>query len=399
MIEMAQDTSNPTIIKVIGVGGGGCNAVDRMIEAKMTSVQFIAINTDLQALNRSKASTQIQLGETTTRGLGAGADPEKGQAAAEEDADKLKEILSDADMVFITAGMGGGTGTGAAPVVARIAREQGCLTVAVVTKPFNFEGPKRLKQAELGIGALIDHVDTLITIPNQNLLGLVDKKMSITDCFHIADSVLTQGVRGISDLITKTGTINVDFADVKTVMASKGNAVMGMASAKSGEQNVVELAEKVITNPLIEGASIEGASGLLINITHGHGTSLHDLDEIIKTITAKTDSHADIITGFVLDETMENEINITVIATGFNKGKTIYRKDMFKDDENNPSMVEAEEGSEENDSQERKIHFLSREDFEEEELILDEPYEGGKVSPLHNVSDFEIPTFLRKKAQ
>ena len=407
MIEIAQENANPTLIKVIGVGGGGCNAVNRMIESKMTNVEFIAINTDLQALNRSKAAHKLQLGVNTTKGLGAGANPEIGQASGEEDIDNIKTILSGSNMVFITAGMGGGTGTGAAPVVAKVAKELGCLTVAVVTKPFNFEGPKRMKQAEMGINELIGSVDTLITIPNQNLLALVDKKMSVSDCFQIADSVLMQGVRGISDLISITGTVNVDFSDVNTVMAKKGNAVMGMASTKNGQQSGIEVAEKVIANPLIEGVSIEGATGLLINITHGSETSLHELDEIIKIISSKADPHADIVTGLVEDDTIDNDIRITVIATGFNQGKTVYSRDMFaqkEEKENSPNPSPSPEEMDKNlEESERQIKFLSSEELDnlKDETILDQPYEGNDQlkSDFNTDDDFEIPAFLRKKAQ
>ena len=410
MIEMVQENTNPTVIKVVGIGGGGCNAVNRMIEANMSHVEFIAVNTDSQALGQSRAPHKLQLGRHITKGLGAGSDPDKGQAAAEEDLDNIKSILSDANMVFITAGMGGGTGTGAAPVVAKVAKELGVLTVAVVTKPFNFEGPKRMKQAEAGINELIGYVDTLITIPNQNLLGLVDKKMSVSECFQIADSVLMQGVRGISDLITTSGTINVDFADVNTVMAKKGNAVMGMASTKKGQHSGIEVAEKVITNPLIEGISIEGASGLLINITHGRDNALHELDEIIKVISSKADPHADIITGFVEDENLENEIRITVIATGFNEGKTLYSREMFEDSQRPvapgargaelDSQKETEEGG---DTEDRQIKFLSNEELDSlnDETVLDQPYSGNDQlrSDFNADDDYEIPTFLRKKAQ
>ena len=405
MIEMVQENLNPTVIKVVGVGGGGCNAINRMIEANVSNVEFVAANTDLQALDRAKATNKVQLGIQTTKGLGAGANPEVGQNSAEEDVDSIKSMLSGADMVFITAGMGGGTGTGAAPVIGRIAKELGCLTVAVVTKPFNFEGPKRMKQAEAGISELIEYVDTLITIPNQNLLALVDKKMSISDCFQIADSILMQGVRGISDLITIPGTINVDFADINTIMAKKGNAIMGMASTKNGQQSGAELAEKVIANPLIEGASIDGASGLLINITHGAETSLHELDEIIKGVSSKADADADIITGFVIDETLENEIRITVVATGFNQDKTLYTRDMFEEKQPDIESKKAKsipsENNKSSDSK-RKIQFISGEDLDDlnDETVLDQPYAGEQLkSDYNSEKDFEIPTFLRKKAQ
>lgn len=403
MIEIVQEKENPTLIKVIGVGGGGCNAVDRMIEANMTNVDFIATNTDLQALSRTKAPYKLQLGMNTTKGLGAGSNPEVGQASGEEDLDNIKAVLSGANMVFITAGMGGGTGTGAAPVVAKVAKELGCLTVAVVTKPFSFEGPKRMKQAEMGINELIGTVDTLITIPNQNLLALVDKKMSVSDCFQIADSVLMQGVRGISDLITNPGVVNMDFADINTVMSKKGNAVIGMASTKNGQESGIEVAEKVISNPLIEEATIDGATGLLINITHGSEAPLHDLQEICQFISSKADPHAVIKAGFVQDESLEHDIRITVIATGFNQGKTVYSSDMFAQEEKkdiaNSKALDEDENLPEHD---RQIEFLSEEfDNLKDETVLDQPYEGNDQlrSDFNTDDDFDIPTFLRKKTQ
>ena len=388
IIKLAVDRDNPTCIKVLGIGGGGCNAIDRMIEDNTNSVEFIAINTDLQCLNKSKAKSKIQIGHTSTRGLGAGGNPEKGKEAAEEDKELICENLKNTDMVFITAGMGGGTGTGAAPVIAKMAKEQGSLTVAVVTKPFAFEGPKKMRQAEAGISELIENVDALITIPNQNLLALVEKKMPVHETFQLADSVLKQGVKGISDIITKPGLVNVDFADVKTIIEGKGNAVMGMASAEGDQFTAEDLANKVINNPLIEGSTIEGASGLLVNITHGTQTGIHEVEEIMRKITEKADSSADIIPGMVCDETLTNEIKITVVATGFNQGKTIYKKDMFK--------------TEEADGDEKKEDAFNPTFVDQDELgfnkekILNKPF-----SNLENVdlNDDEIPSFLRKSKE
>ena len=303
-------------IKVVGVGGGGNNAVNRMITSGLQGVEFIAINCDAQALLLSKAQNRIQIGEKLTKGLGAGANPEIGQKAAEESRELLTEQLKGADMVFVTAGMGGGTGTGAAPIVAECAREAGALTVGVVTKPFSFEGKRRMNQAEAGIVNLKDRVDTLITIPNDRLLQVIDRRTSMIDAFRIADDVLRQGVQGISDLISVPGLINADFADVKTIMSNAGSALMGIGTAK-GENGAVAAAEAAIKSPLLE-ASIEGARGVLFNITGGKDLSLFDVTEASNIITEAVDPDANIIFGAVIDEKLDDEIRVTVIATGFN---------------------------------------------------------------------------------
>ena len=303
-------------IKVVGVGGGGNNAVNRMITSGLQGVEFIAINCDAQALLLSKAQNRIQIGEKLTKGLGAGANPEIGQKAAEESREILVEQLRGADMVFVTAGMGGGTGTGAAPIVAECAREAGALTVGVVTKPFSFEGKRRMNQAEAGIVNLKDRVDTLITIPNDRLLQVIDRRTSMLDAFRIADDVLRQGVQGISDLISVPGLINADFADVKTIMSNAGSALMGIGTAK-GENGAVAAAEAAIKSPLLE-ASIEGARGVLFNITGGKDLSLFDVTEASNIITEAVDPDANIIFGAVIDEKLDDEIRVTVIATGFN---------------------------------------------------------------------------------
>ena len=303
-------------IKVVGVGGGGNNAVNRMITSGLQGVEFIAINCDAQALLLSKAQNRIQIGEKLTKGLGAGANPEIGQKAAEESRELLIDQLRGADMVFVTAGMGGGTGTGAAPIVAECAREAGALTVGVVTKPFSFEGKRRMNQAEAGIVNLKDRVDTLITIPNDRLLQVIDRRTSMLDAFRIADDVLRQGVQGISDLISVPGLINADFADVKTIMSNAGSALMGIGTAK-GENGAVAAAEAAIKSPLLE-ASIEGARGVLFNITGGKDLSLFDVTEASNIITEAVDPDANIIFGAVIDEKLDDEIRVTVIATGFN---------------------------------------------------------------------------------
>lgn len=314
-------------IKVIGVGGGGNNAVNSMINANVRGVEFIAVNCDAQALMLSKAETKIQIGEKLTKGLGAGANPEVGEKAAEESRDQIVEALKGADMVFVTAGMGGGTGTGAAHVVAECAKEIGALTVGVVTKPFSFEGRRRMNQAENGIVNLKAKVDTLITIPNDRLLQVIDRRTSMLDAFRIADDVLRQGVAGISNLIAVPGLINVDFADINSVMANAGTALMGVGTAK-GEGGVKAATEAAIKSPLLE-ASIEGAQGVLINVTGGKDLSLFEINDANLVVTEAVDPNANIIFGAVIDESLEDEIRVTVIATGFEKkvpttGRTTY---------------------------------------------------------------------------
>ncbi len=315
---MMDGTAN---IKVIGVGGAGNNAVNRMIEAGIKNVEFIAINTDRQALLLSKAPSRIQIGEKITRGLGAGANPDIGSQAAEESKTEIAEALKGADMVFVTAGMGGGTGTGAAPIVAGAAKEMGILTIGVVTKPFTFEGKKRLSQAERGIDALKGKVDTLVVIPNDKLLQVIDRKTSIIEAFKMADDVLRQGVQGISDLIATPGLINLDFADVKTIMLDKGMAHMGIGRA-SGENRAEDAAKQAIQSPLLE-TSIEGANGVIINITGGPDVGLHEANVAAELVQRSADPEANIIFGTVTDDSLGDEIVITVIATGFEKEQTI----------------------------------------------------------------------------
>ena len=305
-------------MKVVGVGGGGCNAVNRMIEANLTGVEFISINTDLQALETAKSSHRIQIGKSLTRGLGAGADPDIGRKAIEEDRDAVMEALEDSDMVFITAGMGGGTGTGAAPIVAEIAKDLGALTIAIVTKPFLFEGHKRMKRAEEGIYELKDRVDTLIVIPNQRLLSVVPKGTPLTAAFRTADEVLLHATKGISDLISIPGLINLDFADVRTVMREMGDALMGSGVA-SGDNRAVEAAQKAISSPLLEDVSISGAQGVLVNITGGESMSLHEVNDATTVVSEAAGEEANLIFGAVIDPTMEENLRVTVIATGFHR--------------------------------------------------------------------------------
>ena len=308
------------VIKVIGCGGAGGNAVNKMIAKSIPGVEFIAINTDAQALAMSTADTKINIGKSTTKGLGAGANPDIGRQSAEESSEEIRKALEGSDLVFITAGMGGGTGTGAAPVVAEIAKELGCLTVAVVTKPFSFEGAKRRRLGQEGLKSLKEKVDTLITIPNDKLLGLIDKKMPLTEAFSIVDEILRQGIQGISDLITIHGEINVDFADVKSVMKDSGSALMGIGFG-TGENRAAEAAKAAIESPLLE-KSIKGAKGLLLNITGGTDLSMFEINEAAELITERVDEDANIIFGAVINDSYTGEVKCTVIATGFEDDET-----------------------------------------------------------------------------
>src|SRR3989441_12549096 len=312
------------VIKVVGVGGGGTNAVNRMVDAGLSGVEFIAVNTDAQALMMCDADVKIHIGSQSTRGLGAGADPAVGHAAAQESRDELKEALKGADMVFVTAGEGGGTGTGAAPIVAELSRELGALTVGVVTKPFAFEGRKRSQQAELGIGNLRERCDTLIVIENDRLLQVVEKKTSVVDAFRMADDILRQGVQGITDLITVPGLVNLDFADVRTIMREAGSALMGIGAA-SGPNRAAEAARAAVSSPLLE-ASIEGATGILLNITGGSEIGLFEVNEAAEVVTSAADQNANVIFGAVIDDSMGDEVRVTVIATGFGGGQRRRRR-------------------------------------------------------------------------
>jgi cell division protein FtsZ len=346
-------------IKVIGCGGGGNNAVNRMIKSGLKNVEFIAVNTDKQALMLSQASQKIQIGDKLTKGLGAGANPEIGQKAAEESKEEIAQAIKGSDMVFITAGMGGGTGTGAAPVIAQIAKSMGILTVGVVTKPFPFEGRKRLLHAEMGIKNLKDSVDTLVTIPNERLLSIVDKKTPLVESFKLADDVLRQGVQGISDLITIPGLVNLDFADVKTIMIDKGLAHMGTGQGK-GDNRAQEAAKQAISSPLLE-TSIVGATGVLLNITGGPDFSLIEMNEAAEIVQQAADPDANIIVGAVIDENLKDEIRITVIATGFETIKAEVKPARMQADKNEAAVT------------------LEKSKYEEEDL--------------------EIPAFLRRASK
>ncbi|MBE3554739.1 cell division protein FtsZ [Thermicanus aegyptius] len=356
MLDFEFEMSSLAQIKVIGVGGGGSNAVNRMIDSGVQGVEFICVNTDAQALNQSKAKTKMQIGEKLTRGLGAGANPEIGKKAAEESREALENALRGADMVFVTAGMGGGTGTGAAPVIAEIAKELGALTVGVVTRPFKFEGKKRALQAEGGIAALKEKVDTLIVIPNDRLLEIVDKNTPMIEAFKEADNVLRQGVQGISDLIAVPGLINLDFADVKTIMLEKGSALMGIGVA-SGENRATEAARKAIMSPLLE-TSIEGARGVLMNITGGTTLSLYEVNEAAEIVQQASDPEVNMIFGAVINENLKDEILVTVIATGFEERRTQVASPIRKPGE------------------------------------INVPYPADRPVPR---DDFDIPTFLRNR--
>src|ERR671931_67941 len=312
---MSQTGNYLAVIKVLGVGGGGTNAVNRMVDAGLSGVEFIAVNTDAQALLMADADVKIQIGAQVTRGLGAGADPEIGLAAAQESRDELKEALKGADMVFITAGEGGGTGTGGAPIVAELGQEIGALTVGVVTRPFGFEGRKRADQAERGIDQLRDRVDTLIVIENDRLLQVVERQTSVVEAFRMADDILRQGVQGITDLITEPGLVNLDFADVRTIMRDAGSALMGIGTA-AGENRAAEAARAAVSSPLLE-SSIEGATGVLLNVTGGSDIGLFEVNEAAEVVTSAADQNANVIFGAVINDALRDEVRVTVIATGF----------------------------------------------------------------------------------
>ncbi len=326
------------VIKVVGVGGGGTNAVNRMVDAGLAGVEFIAVNTDAQALLMCDSDVRIHIGEQATRGLGAGADPDVGLAAAQESRDELKEALKGADMVFVTAGEGGGTGTGAAPIVAELAREIGALTVGVVTRPFSFEGKRRSDQAERGIETLSERVDTLIVIENERLLQVVERTTPIGDAFRIADDILRQGVQGITDLITVPGLVNLDFADVRTIMRDAGSALMGIGRA-SGDNRAAEAARGAVSSPLLE-ASIDGATGILLNISGGTDIGLFEVNEAAEVVTSAADPNANVIFGAVIDESLGEEIRVTVIATGFGVSR---RRRRSEGEGRRPSSVGARE--------------------------------------------------------
>ncbi|MEK5443216.1 cell division protein FtsZ [Fredinandcohnia sp. FSL W7-1320] len=382
MLEFDTNVDQLATIKVIGVGGGGNNAVNRMIEHGVQGVEFIAVNTDAQALNLSKAEIKMQIGGKLTRGLGAGANPEVGKKAAEESREQIEEALKGADMVFVTAGMGGGTGTGAAPVIAQISKDLGALTVGVVTRPFTFEGRKRQTQAAGGIGAMKESVDTLIVIPNDRLLEIVDKNTPMLEAFREADNVLRQGVQGISDLIAVPGLINLDFADVKTIMSNRGSALMGIGVA-TGENRAAEAAKKAISSPLLE-TSIDGAQGVLMNITGGTNLSLYEVQEAADIVASASDQEVNMIFGSVINENLKEEIVVTVIATGFTEAEVNPTRPV------RPSLSTKPQAQAQPQPQ---VQVSPRREIRREEPVQ----EINTRSAVHVEEEIDVPTFLRNR--
>lgn len=391
MPEIKPDVETFAKIKVIGVGGSGGNVVNRMIQSKIKGIDFVAINTDVQALHHSLAPVKLHIGRAITRGLGAGMDPEIGRRSAEENQNEIRDILKDSDMVFITCGLGGGTGSGAAPIVAELAKEAGALTVAVVTKPFTFEGAQRRDIGERAYNELAANVDTVISIPNDRILQIIDKKTSLLEAFTIVDDVLRQGVQGISELITIPGLINVDFADVKAIMSNQGSALMGIGRA-SGENRAVEAAKAAIASPLLE-VSVDGARGILFTVTGGANMGMHEVSEAAKVITASADPNAKVIFGAILNESMKDEIKVTVIATGFEDVKenktaasTVIAAGSFS-----PSSFVKAKAAPPAPIVEQKA---KPQQFETEKPV--QPIVKQRPKPEDN-EDLEIPAFIRKK--
>ncbi|MBI2880280.1 MAG: cell division protein FtsZ [Candidatus Tectomicrobia bacterium] len=377
LFELGEERHIGASLKVIGVGGAGGNAVNAMIMADVKGVDFIAANTDLQALESSRAPIKLQLGAKLTKGLGTGANPELGRKSAMEDADRLSELMVDSDMVFITAGMGGGTGTGAAPVIAKIARDCGALTVGVVTKPFLFEGKKRLLQAEDGLRELKEACDTVITIPNQRLMSVVARTTTLSEAFNIANDVLRQAVEGISNLVTKPGLINLDFADIRTIMAEMGMALMGTGEG-SGESRAIDAAQRAISSPLLEEASIDGARGVLFNVTGGPDITLHEINEAAQLIHEAAHEDAHIMFGAVIEESLQGFVRVTVIATGFGERKASepLLKSVVQEDLEIPTHI-------------RRGHVSSG---------VSLPTSGALAYQAYEEDELDTPTFLRKKA-
>ncbi len=402
-MEIKPDIETFAKIKVVGVGGSGGAAIDRMISAKIQGVEFIAINTDAQALHHSKAQQKLHIGKTVTRGLGAGMEPEVGRKAAEENQDEIHDTLKGADMVFITCGLGGGTGTGAAPLIADVARDLGALTVAVVTKPFAFEGAQRKQIADGGLSELSEKVDTIITIPNDRILQIIDKKTSLLEAFSTVDEILRQGVQGISDLITVPGLINVDFADVRSVMESAGSALMGIGQG-TGENRAVDAAKAAIDSPLLE-LSIEGAKGILFTVTGGPDLGMYEVNEAARIITSSADPNARVIFGSVIDEALKDQIKITVIATGFGGKQKPAKKiepmsfgEFEKKDEPRPSFSSSSMRPKPTarPSRSTEIHEPSR-PARPEPPRPTRPEPSESSSDSSDDEDLEIPAFIRKK--
>ena len=391
--------SNGAIIKVIGVGGGGSNAVNRMVEAGIHGVEFIAMNTDIQVLDTSNADKKISLGVNMTKGLGAGGDPEVGKASAEETKNDIRKALEGADMVFITAGMGGGTGTGAAPVIADLAREIGAVTVAIITKPFGFEGARRSRMADSGVTSLIGRVDTLISIPNDRLLDVAEKKTTLIDAFRMADDVLRQGVQGISDIITIPGQINVDFADVKAVMQNAGPALMGIGYG-AGDNGLMQAASQAVASPLLE-QRIDGARGLLVNVTSGENLTLAEVNEAMRYISSMADEdEANIFFGTVIDPTMGDEVRITVLATGFGEYSTPTRSQSAPRPEPKQVTVDPEAAidtpSEPSRPAPRTVNSrVSPQDIWDK-ARAQQREAAGDTEEVYNDTEIDIPAFLRQ---
>jgi cell division protein FtsZ len=413
MAEIKPDIETFAKIKVVGVGGSGGNAISRMVDSKIKGVEFVAINTDAQALHNSKASEKVHIGKNLTKGLGAGMNPEVGRQAAEENRDEIQEVLKGADMVFVTCGLGGGTGSGAAPIVAETAKELGALTIAVVTKPFAFEGAQRRAIAEESLANLRDRVDSLITIPNDKLLSIIDRKVTLVNAFRIVDDVLRQGVQGISDLITKPGIVNVDFADVRTIMEDSGSALMGIGVA-SGENRATEAARAAISSPLLE-LSIDGAKGVLLNISGSSDLSMLEINEAANIVTENIDPNAKVIFGAVVDDQIrKGEIQITVVATGFDAGRNEPVVGLINRVQNTPATLRAthhapiapiEPEPEETDEEFTRSAFENtRRMIETPGMIIEEkiqphtaPLRGESKELVDESDDLEIPAFIRRK--
>jgi cell division protein FtsZ len=397
----ADEISGNASMKVVGVGGAGGNALNCMVEAGLKAVDFIAVNTDAQALQQNSAHKRVQIGREATRGLGAGANPEVGKRAVEENRDEIRQALQGADMVFVTAGMGGGTGTGAAPTVAQIAKELGALTVGIVTKPFVFEGKKRLSHAERGIAELKEHVDTLIVIPNQRLIAIVERNTPLVEAFKLADNVLLQATKGISDLIAIPGMVNVDFADVRTVMAQMGDALMGVGTGR-GEHRAVEAAQQAISSPLLEEVSIHGARAILINITGGSDLALHDVSDATQTIYDAAGEDAEVIFGAVIDPNLSDEIRVTVIATGFSRGAAQATAPMSRSVQAASAFVRMAETPRAAIHEMRTVPVIMKpQDISVRKLTRDV---NGRVEPVvvgdesfDERAGLELPTFLRRQ--
>jgi len=400
MKEVKPDAETFANIKVIGIGGSGGSAINRMIKSNIQGVEFIVVNTDVQALHYSQAPVKLQIGKAITRGLGAGMNPDLGRQSAEENQNEIRDILKGADMVFVTCGLGGGTGTGAAPIIAQLAREAGALTVAVVTKPFSFEGAQRKELAERGLEDLQDKVDTIITIPNDRLLQIIDKRTSLLEAFSIVDNVLEQGVKGISEIITVPGLINVDFADIKAIMADTGSALMGIGTAK-GDNRAVEAAKEAVSSPLLE-SSIEGAKGILFTIVGSPDLGMHEVDEAAKIITSSVDPNAKIIFGSVIDKDMKDEVRVTVIATGFDNRDLSHLtvNDSNRVEQNTYQPTPFVKSKADNKKSEKEEKPNIKQDFNKKsskKSIPPKVEELKKKVADSNEEDLEIPAFIRRK--